>query len=194
MRGAAIRTKKLARDMLLYWKRVDREQAEQRKKDEKEAAERLKREQELREAKRQQQSLNFLISQTELYSHLMQNKSIPQSAESLALMDSDSKALEGTSALEDTGQEDEKDIEEAKMRRQAAMEVAQRVVSEQQKISNSFDSDTVKLRQAGEPTFAENDSAITGSTNIDLLNPSTMPTTSSVQAPELLKAVSKIVS
>ncbi|KAJ6821468.1 DNA helicase INO80-like [Iris pallida] len=26
MRGAAIRTKKLARDMLLYWKRVDREQ------------------------------------------------------------------------------------------------------------------------------------------------------------------------
>ncbi|KAJ6831477.1 DNA helicase INO80-like [Iris pallida] len=182
MRGAAIRTKKLSRDMLLFWKRVDREQAEQRKKDEKEAAERLKREQELREAKRQEQSLNFLISQTELYSHFMQNKSIPQSAESLALVDSDSKALEGTSALEDI---DEEDIEEAKIRRQAAMEVAQRAVSEQQKITNNFDTDTLKLRQAGEATVAANDSAIT--TNIDLLNPSTMPTTSSVQTPELFK-------
>ncbi|KAJ6794250.1 DNA helicase INO80-like [Iris pallida] len=186
MRGAAIRTKKLTRDMQLFWKRVDKEQAEHRKKEEKEAAERLKREQELREAKRQEQSLNFLISQTELYSHFMQNMSLPQSSETLALVDGDSKAPEGTSALEDVEPEEE-DIEEVKLRRQAAMEVAQRAVSEQQKITNDFDSDIMKLRQAGEQTVAANDSAIAGSSNIDLLNPSTMPTASSVQTPELFK-------
>jgi DNA helicase INO80 len=49
-------------------------QADVRKKEEKEAAEALKREEELREARRQQQRLNFLLTQTELYSHFMQNK------------------------------------------------------------------------------------------------------------------------
>ncbi|GJV45888.1 DNA helicase INO80 [Tanacetum coccineum] len=40
MRGALIRTRKLARDMV-FWKRVDKEMAEVRKKEEKEAAEAL---------------------------------------------------------------------------------------------------------------------------------------------------------
>ncbi|XP_058760071.1 chromatin-remodeling ATPase INO80-like [Vicia villosa] len=74
-RGASIRTWKLARDMLLFWKRIDKEMAEVRKIEEKEAVEALRREQELREAKRQQQRLTFLIQQTELYSHFMKNKS-----------------------------------------------------------------------------------------------------------------------
>ncbi|PQQ07978.1 DNA helicase INO80 isoform X1 [Prunus yedoensis var. nudiflora] len=91
MRGAAIRTRKLARDMLLFWKRIDKEMAEVRKKEEKEAAEALRREQELREAKRQQQRLNFLIQQTELYSHFMQNKSSSQPSEDLAVGDENNK-------------------------------------------------------------------------------------------------------
>ncbi|XP_058752693.1 chromatin-remodeling ATPase INO80-like isoform X4 [Vicia villosa] len=49
-----------------------KQKAEVRKREEKEAVEALRREQELREAKRQRQRLNFLIQQTELYSHFMQ--------------------------------------------------------------------------------------------------------------------------
>ncbi|XP_058752691.1 chromatin-remodeling ATPase INO80-like isoform X2 [Vicia villosa] len=52
--------------------RIGKIWAEVRKREEKEAVEALRREQELREAKRQRQRLNFLIQQTELYSHFMQ--------------------------------------------------------------------------------------------------------------------------
>jgi DNA helicase INO80 len=35
----------------------------------------------MREAKRQQQRLNFLLTQTELYSHFMRNQGIPQAGQ-----------------------------------------------------------------------------------------------------------------
>eukprot|EP00897_Mesotaenium_endlicherianum_P002362 jgi/Mesen1/2153/ME000152S01239 len=73
-RAAPARTRRIARDMIIFWKRVDREQAELKKKEEKEALEARKREEELREARRQQQRLNFLLTQTELYSHFMNSK------------------------------------------------------------------------------------------------------------------------
>lgn len=184
MRGAAIRTRKLARDMLLFWKRVDKEQAELRKKEEREAAEALKREEELREAKRQQQRLNFLLSQTELYSHFMQNKS-SQPTEAALLGDVECTTSEEPSAMGLQPGEEE-DPEEAELRREA-LKAAQLAVSEQKKITNLFDNECLKLRQAAETTDATNDSAIAGSSNMDLLNPSTMPATSSVQTPELFR-------
>lgn len=62
-------------------------QTEVRKREEKEAAEALRRDQELREAKRLQQRLNFLIQQTELYSHFIQNKSDLLSSEALPMVE-----------------------------------------------------------------------------------------------------------
>ncbi|XP_076955078.1 chromatin-remodeling ATPase INO80-like [Bidens hawaiensis] len=185
MRGASIRTRKLARDMLVFWKRVDKEMAEIRKREEKEAAEALKREQELREAKRQQQRLNFLLSQTELYGHFMQNKSSAQPAEALLENDktNDQEAIMSSSdaiAIEE-------DPEEAQMKMEA-LKAAQDAVSKQKKITSAFDDECLKLRQAsGVEVPEQHDSSVAGSSNIDLLHPSTMPVASSVQTPELFK-------
>ncbi|XP_072977502.1 chromatin-remodeling ATPase INO80 isoform X1 [Typha angustifolia] len=186
MRGAAIRTRKLARDMLIFWKRVDKEQAELRKKEERDAAEALKREEELREARRQQQRLNFLLSQTELYSHFMQNKPTSQSAEDILSADGEAKGPEEGSTIADVKPGEEEDPEEAKLRREA-LRAAQHAVSQQKMKTSEFDNECLKLRQDAESSFPANDSAISGSTNIDLLNPSTMPVTSSVQTPEMFK-------
>ena len=69
-----LRARKVMRELLLYWKRNEREERELRRKAEKEALERAKKEEEMREAKRQARKLNFLITQTELYSHFVGNK------------------------------------------------------------------------------------------------------------------------
>ncbi|KAF8396193.1 hypothetical protein HHK36_017806 [Tetracentron sinense] len=190
MRGAAIRTRKLARDMLVFWKRVDKEQAEVRKKEEREAAEALKREEEVREAKRQQQRLNFLLSQTELYSHFMQNKSTSQPSEALSVDDGDPNDNEVPLSSADVKPGEDEDPEEAELKREA-LRAAQHAVSQQKKITGVFDSECLKLRQAAEPESPPNDASIAGSSNIDLLNPSTMPVTSSVQTPELFKGCLK---
>lgn len=60
--------------MLMFWKRNEKEEREMRKRAEREALERMKIEEELREAKRQARKLNFLITQTELYSHFVGKK------------------------------------------------------------------------------------------------------------------------
>ncbi|KAJ7976742.1 DNA helicase INO80 [Quillaja saponaria] len=188
MRGAAFRTRKLARDMLLFWKRVDKEMAEVRKKEEKEAAEALRREQELREAKRQQQRLNFLIQQTELYSHFMQNKSNSLSSEALPAGDEKANSQEAPNNSSDNGPDEDEDPEEAELKKEA-LRVAQEAVSKQKQITSQFDSECLKLRQAGEAVALPQD--VAGASGIDLLNPSTMPVASTVQTPEMFKGCLK---
>ncbi|KAL7273772.1 putative DNA helicase ino80 [Rhizina undulata] len=68
------RAKRCMREMMTFWKRNEREERDSRRRAEKEAIERAKREEEMREAKRQARKLNFLISQTELYSHFIGRK------------------------------------------------------------------------------------------------------------------------
>ncbi|KAI4300819.1 hypothetical protein L6164_034153 [Bauhinia variegata] len=188
MRGAAIRTRKLARDMLLFWKRVDKEMAEIRKKEEKEAAEALRREQELREAKRQQQRLNFLIQQTELYSHFMQNKSNLLSSEALPIEDEKANEQEMLLDSSDVGHSEEEDPEEAELKKEA-LKVAQEAVSKQRRLTDAFDSECLKLRHAAETDTLQEE--VAGSSNIDLQTPSTMPVASTVQTPELFKGCLK---
>ncbi|ODQ80654.1 hypothetical protein BABINDRAFT_171014 [Babjeviella inositovora NRRL Y-12698] len=62
------------REMLNFWKRNEREEKELRKRAEKELVDKAKREEDAREAKRQSRKLNFLITQTELYSHFIGKK------------------------------------------------------------------------------------------------------------------------
>ncbi|XP_076893172.1 chromatin-remodeling ATPase INO80-like [Bidens hawaiensis] len=185
MRGASIRTRKLARDMLVLWKKIDKEMAEIRKKEEKEAAEALKREQELREAKRQQQRLNFLLSQTELYSHFMQNKTASQPDGTLTEEESKVVDQEAILTSSEVNVEDE-DPEEREMKMEA-LKAAQDAVSKQKMITSVFDDECLKLRQAVGTDSIDQDASIAGSTDIDLLHPSTMPVGSSVQTPELFK-------
>ncbi|KAL3534402.1 hypothetical protein ACH5RR_002863 [Cinchona calisaya] len=189
MRGAGLRTRKLARDMLVFWKRVDKEMAEVRKREEKEAAEALKREQELREAKRQQQRLNFLLSQTELYSHFMQNKSTSQSTEALAAGEEASNDQDMLASSE-AKLDEEEDPEDAELRKEA-LKAAQDAVSKQKMMTSAFDNECLKLRQAAEIDVPQQDESVAGSANIDLLHPSTMPIASTVKTPELFKGFLK---
>ena len=139
-------------------------QAEVRKREEKEAAEALKRERELEEARRQQKRLDFLLSQTELYSHFMQNKSAVRPSE--AFPDSDEN-------INDQEIEDEKveeDPEDAELKKEA-LRAAQDAVSKQKKLTSAFDDECMKLRQANDLDVPSEDASAAASSNIDLLHP-----------------------
>ena len=60
--------------VLFQLKGSEKRDRENKRKAEKEASDRAKKEEELREAKRQARKLNFLITQTELYSHFVGSK------------------------------------------------------------------------------------------------------------------------
>ncbi|KAK9451476.1 SNF2 family N-terminal domain-containing protein [Limtongia smithiae] len=68
------KARRAMREMLVYWKRNEREERDSRRKAEKEAMDRAKKDEEQREARRQARKLNFLITQTELYSHFIGRK------------------------------------------------------------------------------------------------------------------------
>lgn len=58
----------------MFMKGNEKREREARKKAEKEALDKARKEEEVREAKRQARKLNFLITQTELYSHFVGSK------------------------------------------------------------------------------------------------------------------------
>lgn len=62
------------REMLVTFKKSEKEERDVRKREQREAVDRAKVEEEKREAARQARKLEFLISQTELYSHFVGNK------------------------------------------------------------------------------------------------------------------------
>ncbi|PFH54596.1 hypothetical protein AMATHDRAFT_52228 [Amanita thiersii Skay4041] len=68
------KAKRLMREMQVFWKKNEKEERDVRKREQKEAMDRLKIEEERREAARQARKLEFLISQTELYSHFVGSK------------------------------------------------------------------------------------------------------------------------
>lgn len=144
-------------------------EVEVRKREEREAAEALKREQELREAKRQQQRLNFLLSQTELYSHFMQNKT-SQTSEAFAAGDENSNDQEMLLGSSGALPVDEDDIEDAQMRNEA-LKAAHDAVSKQKQMTSAFDTECLKLRQTSEIEASLQDASVAESSNIDLLNP-----------------------
>ncbi|KAI9672107.1 MAG: putative DNA helicase ino80 [Alyxoria varia] len=68
------RAKRVMREMLTFWKRNERDERDQRKMAEKQELENARKAEADREANRQKRKLNFLISQTELYSHFIGKK------------------------------------------------------------------------------------------------------------------------
>ncbi|EGG05888.1 uncharacterized protein MELLADRAFT_36442, partial [Melampsora larici-populina 98AG31] len=69
-----IKAKRLMRELLVYYRGNEKRERETKRKADKEAVERAKKDDEMREVKRQARKLNFLITQTELYSHFVGNK------------------------------------------------------------------------------------------------------------------------
>ncbi|RXW24763.1 hypothetical protein EST38_g1079 [Candolleomyces aberdarensis] len=68
------KAKRLMREMQVFWKKNDKEEKDLKKREYKEALDRQRAEDEKREAARQARKLEFLISQTELYSHFVGSK------------------------------------------------------------------------------------------------------------------------
>lgn len=150
-------------DELLMGLKFSWAQIEVRKREEKEAAEALKRDQELREAKRQQQRLNFLLTQTELYSHFMQNKTSNTTAaqasqDALRDLDTNMNSEEGSLSVEDA--------EEEAALKEEAVRAAKLAAAQQRNRTNDFDSESERLR-----TAAGGDEAGEGAEDMDLLHP-----------------------
>lgn len=68
------KARRAMREMSHFWKRNERQERDARKKQEREQVDKAKKEEEDREARRQSRKLNFLITQTELYSHFISKK------------------------------------------------------------------------------------------------------------------------
>lgn len=68
------KAKRLMREMQVFWKKNEKEERDVRKREHKEALDRQKIEEEKRDTARQARKLEFLISQTELYSRFVGNK------------------------------------------------------------------------------------------------------------------------
>lgn len=74
MKDTQARAKRTMREMMSFWKRNEREERDLRRMAEKQELELAKKAEADREANRQRRKLNFLISQTELYSHFIGRK------------------------------------------------------------------------------------------------------------------------
>ena len=74
MKDVQARAKRSMREMMSFWKRNEREERDLRRVAEKQELENAKKAEADREANRQKRKLNFLISQTELYSHFIGRK------------------------------------------------------------------------------------------------------------------------
>ena len=74
------KSKRMSKEVYTFWKKNEKEEKEARKRAEKEEIERKKRIEEQREANRQAKKLNFLITQTELYTHFVLKKNASNEA------------------------------------------------------------------------------------------------------------------
>ena len=196
-----LRARKVMRELLLYWKRNEREERDLRKKAEKEALEKARKEEEMREAKRQARKLNFLITQTELYSHFVGNKL--KTAEAEESEDTASAAPPGgpqqphpqAAPVSMTSQEaadlqaiDFDDEDESNLRAHAARNATEAVRAARDK-AQAFDAAIAQERQQ-QGTEEEGAPQPFSADDMDFLNPSSMGVTE-VQQPKMLSCTLK---
>lgn len=126
MKDLQNKARRSMREMLLFWKRNEREERELRKKAEIEAQQQARKEEEEREARRQARKLNFLISQTELYTHFIGRK------------------MDTTQPVENQRNVDDLDFDEADddELRQVAIANAQKAYEDTQARAREFDGDS----------------------------------------------------
>ncbi|KAJ2499193.1 putative DNA helicase ino80 [Coemansia sp. RSA 1972] len=141
-----MRARRSMREMLVFWKRYEKEEREMRKRAEREAAERRKQEEEAREARRQKRKLNFLLTQTELYSHFIGSKIGGGGGEDKSASETQAKGDAGGDATEfkDIDFDAEDDATLAAHARQSA----QNALAQQQAQMREFDD--VRRKQRSE--------------------------------------------
>ncbi|KAH6641314.1 hypothetical protein F5144DRAFT_482102 [Chaetomium tenue] len=162
------RAKRVMRDMMGFWKRNEREERDLRKAAEKQELENARKEEADREAARQKRKLNFLISQTELYSHFIGKKIKTNEVErstdhpDVAKDDKDKIPDQELDVEEPTGPVGSKvtnfenldfDAEDESTLRAAAMANAQNAIAEAQKKARDFNKDDNNIDEDGEMNF-----------------------------------------
>jgi DNA helicase INO80 len=126
--------------MLVFWRKNEKEERDLRKKAEKEAIDRAKREEELREARRQARKLNFLITQTELYSHFVGKK---VGVDDEGIDDTDPSPIpSGSADAPSRFEELDFDVDDDEALRAAAARSAQNAVQLAQNKAKDFDAAT----------------------------------------------------
>ncbi|XXQ37934.1 Chromatin-remodeling ATPase INO80 [Plasmodiophora brassicae] len=157
-RDVATRAKRCTRDMQAYWRRMEKELVERKKSREKEELERLKALEEAREAAQQQRKLEFLLTQTELFSHFIGKKMgfIPDAA-------TPGNAPGSTASTAHVSQVDAELQEEAEA-------ATKRYIQQTRDRASTFDPVANGAPSETEPVLEDQE--------VDLLNPSTMPTNS----------------
>lgn len=156
------RAKRSMREMMSFWKRNEREERDLRRVAEKQELENAKKAEADREANRQKRKLNFLISQTELYSHFIGRKiktdeverstdsvdvavslQTPQTnAPSISLPEDFSKVGAKVTNFEDL----DFDAEDETVLKQAAMANAQNAVQEAQDKARAFNGEDNQIQ------------------------------------------------
>lgn len=163
MKDTQARAKRVMREMMIFWKRNEREERDQRRLAEKKEIEDAKKAEADREANRQRRKLNFLISQTELYSHFIGKRiktdEIERATDDPELAASEKKIEDGgkeahtidlpPSVADMTGKtrvtnfEDlDFDAEDETALQEAAMANAQKAMDDAQARAREFDADT----------------------------------------------------
>jgi DNA helicase INO80 len=162
------RAKRSMREMMGFWKRNEREERDMRRVAEKQELDNAKKAEADREANRQKRKLNFLISQTELYSHFVGRKiktdDIERSTDSADVAASGTtievgKPKASTMDLDNIGEISAKvtnfedldfDADDDTKLRQAAMANAQHAVKEAQDKARAFNGEENKMAQFDE--------------------------------------------
>ncbi|KNC99451.1 uncharacterized protein SPPG_05689 [Spizellomyces punctatus DAOM BR117] len=184
-RELTARAKRVAKEMLIFWKRNEKEERELRKKAEKEAMEQRKREEELREAQRQARKLNFLISQTELYSHFIGRK-----LGNAADFESSDPATEGIIEPVKSFGEIDFDAEDDEQLAARARNEAEQALAKQRQATRAFD-ESARARRAevhGPGGLAISESTVD---QMDFLNPSSLRSDSEIEQPTMLTVTLK---
>lgn len=161
MKDTQARAKRTMREMMTFWKRNEREERDMRRLAQRQELELAKKAEADREANRQRRKLNFLISQTELYSHFIGRKIKTDEAQGTGdatavpaiagagnekLPDSLVGLTEGAATGKVTNFEDlDFDADDDTALRQAAMANAQNAVQEAQDRARAFNGEENKM-------------------------------------------------
>ena len=206
LRDTAHFSARLTRDMALYWRRHDREVVDMRRRLEREEAERQKREFERREAERQRKKLEFLLTQTELYSHFIGSKmgitaaaaaaasggvATAQSHKSLAVAAAAAAGQSHSSTpsqMPSAGGAPQSTVELNRMERnerlagmtEDAAQAARQFMESKQRQTAQFDAD-MSTQRAGGGAAGRDEVSLSLGAGDSLLNPSTMPEAASFQ-------------
>ncbi|KAK4055648.1 putative DNA helicase ino80 [Microbotryomycetes sp. JL201] len=196
-----VRAKRVMREIIAFSRGNEKRERETRKKAEKEAYDKARREEEAREAKRQARKLNFLITQTELYSHFVGSKIKTSEAEESADTAADIRlappeqsasvqaALAATNNVDvdklkelDFDNDDENNLtQHARRNAEAAVEAAKSA-------ANQFDKDAAAAREAagGSPPKQAKKSLDLDGDELNFQNPSLPGGEIEVEQPKLL--------